>query len=63
MFESVGVDYAGPILTKTRSVHKPTIVKSYICVFVCFAVKAVYLELVSDLTTAAFLATLRHFVA
>ena len=63
VFESVGVDYAGPILTKAGSALKPTIVKSYMCVFVCFAVKAVHLELVSDLTTAAFLATLRCFIA
>ena len=31
--------------------------------FVSFSVKAVHLELVSDLTTEAFLATLRRFVA
>ena len=31
--------------------------------FVCFATKAVHLELVSDLTTASFMATLRRFIA
>ena len=30
--------------------------------FVCFATKAVHLEVISDLTTAAFLATLWHFI-
>ena len=30
--------------------------------FVCLATKAVHLELVSDLTTSAFVATLRRFI-
>lgn len=63
VFERVGVDYAGPFLTKYGSTRKPTIVKSYLCLFVCLSVKAVHLELVSDLTTDAFIATLRRFVA
>ncbi len=37
--------------------------KAYVCVFVALSVKAVHLELVSDLTTEAFLACLRCFVA
>ena len=35
---------------------------AYICVPVSLTVKAVHLELVSDLTTDAFIATLRRFV-
>ena len=31
-------------------------------VFVCLAIKAVHLELVSDLTASAFIATLRRFI-
>ncbi|XP_060533761.1 uncharacterized protein LOC132706434 [Cylas formicarius] len=34
-----------------------------ICVFVCCAVKAIHLELVSDLTSEAFIASFRRFVA
>ncbi|XP_046802956.1 uncharacterized protein LOC124418959 [Lucilia cuprina] len=37
--------------------------KSYICVFVCFATKAVHLEVVSDLTSAAFIGALKRFEA
>ena len=38
-------------------------VKAYICVFVSLSVQAVHLKLVSDLTTDAFIASLRHLIA
>ena len=43
--------------------RKPVVVKAYICIFVSLTVKAVHLEVVSDLTTDAFLAALRRFIA
>ena len=46
VFERVGVDYAGPMMTKRGSVRKPTLVKAYVAVFVSLSVKAVHLELV-----------------
>ena len=63
VFDHVGVDYAGPVYIKYGFVRKPTIVKAYICVFVSLSVKAVHLELVSNLTTEAFIAALRRFIA
>ena len=54
-FTICGLDYAGPFLLKRGYIRKPQIVKSYLCVFVCFSTKAVHLEVVSDTTTAAFL--------
>ena len=63
VFEKVGIDYAGPVHIKYGHVRKPVVVKAYIAVFVSLNVKAVHLELVSDLTTEAFLATLRRFIA
>ena len=63
VFENVGVDYAGPLYLKQGSVRKPTILKSYVCVFVSMSVKAIHLELVSDLTAEAFVACLRRFIA
>ena len=59
VFENVGVDYAGPISVKYAYVCKPTVIKSYVCVFVSLSVKAVHLELVSVLTTDACLRTRR----
>lgn len=61
-FDCVGVDYAGPMLIKSGPVRRPVLKKAYVAVFVCFTTKAVHLELVSDLTTAAFIATLRRFI-
>ena len=63
VFERVGLDYAGPFQIKYGCVRKPTVVKAYICLFVCLTVKAVHLELVSDLTIEAFIAALRRFLA
>ncbi len=63
VFEKVGVDFAGPMYLKLGHTRKPTIVKSYVSVFVALSVKAVHLELVSDMTSSAFIACLRRFVA
>ena len=63
VFDRVGVDYAGPLLLKLGSTRKPVIVKSYVCVYVSLSVKAVHLELVSDLSTDAFIACLRRFIS
>ena len=65
IFDKVGVDYAGSVLIKRGHVHvrRPTIFKAYVCIFVSLTVKAVHLELVSDLTTEAFIGCLRRFIA
>ncbi|XP_053686410.1 uncharacterized protein LOC128735951 [Sabethes cyaneus] len=61
-FAICGMDYCGPVYIKSPIRNRaPT--KAYIAIFVCFAVRAVHIELVSDLSTAAFLAALRRFVA
>ena len=61
-FSTVGIDYAGPVQCKRGNPRKPTLVKCYICLFICFSTKAVHLELISDLTYEAFLATFSRFV-
>ena len=62
-FSVTGIDYAGPFTLKRGHTRKPVLVKAYLALFVCFATKAVHLEIVSDLTTEAFLAALRRFVS
>jgi len=62
-FSRVGIDFAGPLVITEHRLRKARQFKAYIAVFVCFAVKAVHLEYVSDLSTDAFLASLQRFVA
>ena len=62
-FSHVGIDYAGPLWIKRGNPRKLTLVKVYVCIFICFHTKAIHIELVSDLTTEAFLATLTRFLA
>ena len=59
----MAVDYAGPVLVKSGPVRKPLITKTCICVFMSFAVKEVHLEIVTELTTAAFIDMLHRFIA
>ncbi|XP_062542557.1 uncharacterized protein LOC134210529 [Armigeres subalbatus] len=61
-FENVGIDFAGPFYLQRPS-PRSSPKKSYVAVFVCMATKASHLELVCELTTAAFIASLRRFIA
>ncbi|XP_055906323.1 uncharacterized protein LOC129941659 [Eupeodes corollae] len=61
-FLKSGVDFCGPFQT-TYKLRRQRTSKSYVAVFVCFVVKAVHLEVVSDLTTEGFIAALKRFVA
>lgn len=58
-----GVDYCGPFFIKEKRLRNQHKVKAYIAIFTCLATKAVHIELVSDLTTDAFIAALRRFTA
>ncbi|CAA9997912.1 unnamed protein product [Nesidiocoris tenuis] len=58
-----GVDFCGPFLTRLQRRRGVASSKCYISVFVCFATKAVHLEVVEDLTAEAFIAALRRFIA
>ena len=48
---------------KDRKTRGAKLTKAYVCLFICLATKAIHLELVSDLTTDCFLATLKRFIA
>ncbi|XP_018368372.1 PREDICTED: uncharacterized protein LOC108764576 [Trachymyrmex cornetzi] len=61
-FHVTGVDYGGPFLIKDKRERGCKTNKCYICLFICFATKAIHLELVSDLTTEYFISALRRFV-
>lgn len=60
-FQTSGVDYAGPIQMSMSKGRGRKSCKGYICLFKCFATKAIYLEAVSDLSTQGFIAAFRRF--
>lgn len=59
-FLNVGVDYCGPLHIKEKRFRNRNKIKVYIAIFVCMATKAVHLEVVSDLSTEAFIASLKR---
>lgn len=63
-FLNSGVDYCGPFQIKDiRRRGNPFTRYYYVAVFICLATRAVHLEVVNDLTTEAFIATLQRFMA
>lgn len=60
-FLNCGIDYAGPFLIKTAMLRNAPLTKGYVCIFGCFSTKAVHIELVGDLSTAAFINALNRF--
>ena len=62
-FSKVGVDFGGPYFVKTSPIRRSSLAKTYICVFVCMAAKAVHIELVSSLSTNSFILTLKRFIS
>lgn len=62
-FSRSGVDFAGPVYVLNHRGRGAKTSKAYICIFICMAVKAIHLELVSDMTSNAFVAAFKRFVA
>ncbi|XP_054283927.1 uncharacterized protein LOC129000882 [Macrosteles quadrilineatus] len=62
-FKTSGLDFAGPFEVKIHTLRRAQIVKCYICLFVCFATKAIHIEVVSDLSTDTFIAALTRFIS
>lgn len=62
-FLHTGVDFAGPFALTFGRRRGGKTQKAYLCLFVCLATKALHLELASDLSSDAFIAALRRFVA
>ncbi|XP_052561950.1 uncharacterized protein LOC120426986 [Culex pipiens pallens] len=59
-FTCTGVDFCGPLYLKPTH-RRAASRKCYVAVFICLSTKAVHLELVNDLSTAAFLMALTRF--
>lgn len=62
-FLSTGMDYGGPFTLKVHNMRSIRHIKAYMCIFICMVTKAVHIEVVTDLSTEAFLAALTRFVS
>lgn len=62
-FASTGIDFCSPFNIKEKKYRNRNRIKVDVCIFVCMAIKAVHLEVVSDLSTDGFLAALGRFIA
>ncbi|XP_063981081.1 uncharacterized protein LOC135164553 [Diachasmimorpha longicaudata] len=60
-FHHAGVDYAGPIKISRWRGSGARQYHGYIAVFVCLATSAIHLELLTDLTSQAFIETYKRF--
>ncbi|KRY42511.1 hypothetical protein T01_8901 [Trichinella spiralis] len=61
-FVNVGVDFTGALLIRGDSPNR-LMQKNYGCIFSCMVIRAIHLELVSDMSIDSFLRTLRRFIA
>ncbi|XP_075162869.1 uncharacterized protein LOC142235502 [Haematobia irritans] len=61
-FTNTGIDFAGPFELKTSRLRNAKIQKGYAAIFVCLSTRAIHLEVCSDLSSEAFLATFSRFV-
>jgi len=62
-FLRCGVDFAGPFTLRAIPSRSKCTFKAYLAIFICFTTRAVHLEVVSSLSSEAFLATFRRFVS
>nr|XP_049704894.1 uncharacterized protein LOC126056305 [Helicoverpa armigera] len=61
-FLRCGVDYAGPMFILNRKGRGSKLEKCYVCLFICFTTRAIHLELVTSLTSEAYLLALKRFL-
>ena len=62
-FLNAGIDYVGPFEIKSGNTRSKTTIKCYVVFFVCMATKFIYLQFVYNLTSEAFIAALKRFIA
>lgn len=62
-FAHTGIDFASPFYIKEKKKRNRNRIKVYVCIFVCMSIKALHIELMSDLTSEGFIAALRRFAA
>lgn len=62
-FSHVAIDLCGPFFLTVFRYRGAKVFKSYVCVFVCTATKAIHLEITQELSADSFLAAFKRFIA
>ncbi|GFT18825.1 integrase catalytic domain-containing protein [Trichonephila clavipes] len=62
-FSTTGLDLGGPYFVTYKHQRKGILNKIYVCVCICFVTRAIHLEILSDLTSDAIIATLKRFMS
>ena len=62
-FETVGIDYAGPIFHKFKNDRNVEMKKCYFLLITCTSTRAVHLEVATDVNANSLLLALRRFFA
>lgn len=62
-FSHVSLDYCGPFEVKRSPGRCKTMVKIYVAVFICMATRAIHLQIVENLSTAAFIDAYQQMAA
>jgi hypothetical protein len=62
-FTHTRLDYTGPIKVRTTYGRGHKSYKGYIAIFLCFSTKATHLEVVSSMTSEAFLGAFNRFIS
>lgn len=63
IFSQIGIDCAGPFMVTPIRTRGCRYQKYYICIFICFATRAVHIETLSSMTTECFLMSLSRFIS
>lgn len=61
-FTNTGVDFCGPFEIKNMVGRGCRTTKGYVAIFICMATKAIHIEVVSNLTSEAFIAALKRMI-
>ncbi|GFU83673.1 integrase catalytic domain-containing protein [Trichonephila clavipes] len=62
-FSITGLDLGGPYFVTYKHQRKGVLNKIYVFVCICFVTRAIHLEILSDLTSDAIIATLKRFMS
>ncbi|GFX58584.1 integrase catalytic domain-containing protein [Trichonephila clavipes] len=62
-FSITGLDLGGPYFVTYKHQRKGVLNRIYVCVCICFVTRAIHLEILSDLTSDAIIATLKRFMS